>query len=210
MEISVGAKVSSTAGKYGNVTSLLVNPATRQVTHVVVKEHGFLGQERMVPIQFVTESLPDEINLRLAPESLHSMENFDDVSYTGGEDTFDTALVEAYFSHPFVLPEYDAEEEHYYIHIENVPPGELAIHAGAQVYAADGLLGRIAGFLVSAIDDRISHLVMQTGHLRGRRQITVPVTAIDHIAWDGIYLTLDKATAGELPAAPIQHLLMNH
>ena len=210
MEIPVSAKVSSTAGNYGNVTSLLVNPATNQVTHLVVKEHGLLGQERMVPIQYVGESQPDKISLRLSPESLHHMENFDNVSYQGGEDSFDTALVEQYFSHPFVIPDYDAEDEHYYIHIENIPPGELAVHAAAQVYAADGPLGKITGFLVSAADDRISHLVMQAGHLRGRRQITVPVSAIDHIALDGIYLRLNKAAVSELPAAPIQHLLMDH
>jgi uncharacterized protein YrrD len=209
MEIPISAKVSCAAGECGDVACLLVNPATKQVTHVVVKERGFLGQERIVPIEFVEESFPDKISLHLAPENLRHMENFNEIEYVSGKGTFDGQLVEQYFSQPFVIPDYDAEDEHYYTHVENIPPGELAIHTGAEVYAHDGLIGKVDGFLISAVDDKISHLVMREGHLWGRRHITIPVTAIERIDPDGIHLTLNKAAVGKQPSAPVHYLQMH-
>lgn len=117
--------------------------------------------------------------------------------------------MEQYFSQPFVIPDYDAEDEHYYTHVENIPPGELAIHTGTEVYARDGLIGKVDGFLVSVADDKISHLVMREGHLWGQRNIAIPVTAIESIALDSIHLTLDKAAVAKQPAAPA-HLLQMH
>jgi hypothetical protein len=46
--------------------------------------------------------------------------------------------------------------------------------------------------------------VLQQGHLWGRREVTVPLDAIDRIQADVVFLKLDKAAIERLPHLPVQ------
>lgn len=208
MDISINAKVFCTDGECGHVTCVLINPVTKKVTHLIVKERGFLGQEHMVPIDFVTDSAPDKINLRLEKDKFQKLDHFLSIKYVSGEDPFDAYLPEQYYLHPYVMPDYESEYDYntYYTEVENIPAGELAINRGAEVYAKDGWVGKVDEFLVSPKDDKITHIVLREGHLWDRKHVTIPVSAVDKIKVDGVHLNLTKKDVSELPAIPIKPL----
>ena len=87
---------------------------------------------------------------------------------------------------------------------ERVPEGETAIHRGAHVHAVDGHLGQVDDLVIDADSDRITHLVLREGHFWGQKDVTIPVSEIDRIEADRIFLKLDKHAVGELPAVPVR------
>jgi hypothetical protein len=87
---------------------------------------------------------------------------------------------------------------------EQIPPGELAVYRGAQVEATDGKAGMLGEFLVNPLNGHISHLILMEGHLWGKKEVTIPVSAIDRIEEDTIYLKLDKKAVESLPTESVR------
>ena len=75
---------------------------------------------------------------------------------------------------------------------ENIAFDALAIHRGAQAHATDGRIGEVEEFVVNSANDGITHVVLREGHFWNHQDITIPVTQIDHIDSDAVYLTLNK------------------
>jgi sporulation protein YlmC with PRC-barrel domain len=179
IDIPVNAHVQCADGPCGRSTSVIVNPATRQVTHLVVDEGKPESMSRLVPVEFVTQSTPHLICLSCGQAELEKMDPFVKVEYIEGTEPF-------------------AED------YELVPPSELAEHRGARVEATDGPVGQIDKFLVDSKDDRITHLVLREGHLWRQKGVIVPVSAIARIGEDIVYLKLDKQSVESLPVIPVQ------
>jgi sporulation protein YlmC with PRC-barrel domain len=83
---------------------------------------------------------------------------------------------------------------------EPIPLGELAVRRSARVKATDGYVGRVDEFLVDPTTRHITQLVLRERHLWGRREVIVPVSEIDRIREDVVYLKLDKQAIESLPA----------
>jgi hypothetical protein len=110
--------------------------------------------------------------------------------------------VPRYISGPYLLPVGVPETDWVTVSRVSIPPGEVAVRQGARVKATDGSVGRLDEFLMDPANGHVTHLVMREGHLWGRRDVTIPVSEIDHLEADTIYLKLDKEQVGALPAVP--------
>jgi hypothetical protein len=170
----------------------VLNPTTRQVTHLVVKEQRFPRIERLVAIDWVVETTPVVIRLRCTSDELAEMEPFIETEYIPVD-------IPPYAASESLWPYMTARQEH-----EPIPPGELAVHRGARVEATDGHVGRVHEFLVEPTSERITHLVLHEGHLWGQRAVTIPVAQIDRLDEDTVYLKLDKRSVAALPAMPVR------
>jgi sporulation protein YlmC with PRC-barrel domain len=206
MDIPVGVEVHCADGLCGRSTYVLINPVRREVTHLVVKEAGSPHAERVVPIEAVSETAPDVILLRNTRDELRKMDPFIRTEYIR-EKIPDLEYapsgyvgIGSYLIWPYAVPDrtYTVAVEH-----KQLPPGELAVKRGATVEATDGRVGRVDEFLVSPENEHITHLVMREGHLWGQKDIAVPVTEIDRIKEDTVYLRLSKDEIEALPAIPV-------
>ena len=68
-----------------------------------------------------------------------------------------------------------------------------------RVHAVDGEIGRVQGFLVNPGDDRVTHVLLQEGHLWGRKKVAIPISAVTGVDDAGVRLSLTKEQVGELP-----------
>jgi sporulation protein YlmC with PRC-barrel domain len=198
MDISINADVRCADGPCGQCTYVILNPATQQVTHLVVKESSYPYAERLVSIDQVMETDPHLIRLRCTGRELAEMEAFieteflpTDISEYGGVSAMMWPYV---LSEGMVTP---VEHEH-------VPAGELVVRRGAVVEATDGRVGRVDEFLVDPTNGHITHMVLREGHLWGQKDVTISVAQIDRIEEGTVYLKLDKESIGALPAIPIR------
>lgn len=189
MDIPVHAEVKCSDGPCGRSDEVIVNPTTQQVTHLVVREEQGSYAERLVPVELVTQTSPGHVSLNCSMEQLGRMEPFVDHQYVPIWPTGSFAPL----GEPGIVV----------LSQERVPQGETAIHRGAHVEAMDGHLGRVDELLIDPSSERITHLVLREGHLWGQKDVTIPVSEIDHIEADRIYLKLDKHAVEELPAVPI-------
>jgi uncharacterized protein YrrD len=202
MEIPIGAEVACKDGLCGRSTYVILNPVTRKATHIVVQEKGLLHEERLVPIELVEDSSFQTIQLSCKKEKLASLENFVETHFIPADPTL---LMTAYdiSDRHMVWPYVEPEDMTVPVEEERIPPGELAVRRGAEVDATDGRVGHIDEFLVDPESAHITHLVMREGHLWAQKDVTIPVSQIDRIEEDRVYLKLDKSGIENLPAIAI-------
>jgi hypothetical protein len=197
MDIPINAEVCCTDGLGGHSTYVVLNPITREMTHLVVKELHVPHTEFLVPIELVVESTPREIHLDCTKTELSKMDPFIKTEFV--QSKIPQFTMDPYMVWPYYIPERQVLTlEH-----EQIPSGELAVHRGAHVEATDGHVGRVDGFLVNPKNEHITHLVLREGHLWGHKDVTIPVSQIDHLEEETVYLDLDKASIETLPTIPI-------
>ena len=85
-----------------------------------------------------------------------------------------------------------------------IPVGETEVGPGEPVHAVDGEIGRVQGFLVDPGDHRVSHVLLQEGHLWGHKEVAIPVSAVTGVE-DGIRLNITKQQVENLPPVDIDH-----
>jgi sporulation protein YlmC with PRC-barrel domain len=179
---------------------VIINPVSRQVTHLVVKEKGLVTHEHLVPIEWVTEATPELVHLRCTSEQLSSLEPFVETRYLREPLPDYERMAGTYYLHPYRVPEVVTTVS---VRERRIPPGELAVHRGARVKAIDGQVGQVDEFLVDPQDCHITHLILREGHLWGQQDVTIPVSEIDHVEEDIVFLKLDKQSIEALPSIPV-------
>jgi hypothetical protein len=206
MDIPVNAKVYCQEHECGKTTCVVINPFRKEITHVVVQEKGLEGVERLVPIDLILASTSERITLSCTSKEFTQIEPFIEYRYVGGDDLLLGYEAEHYYMHPYLVPDMDEYFKRELIDegIERIPAGEIGIHRGASIYATDGKIGMVDEFLISPADNHITHLVLQEGHLFGKKHITIPVSEIYRIEENGVHLKLSKQVVGELPAIPVR------
>ncbi len=116
-----------------------------------------------------------------------------------------------YLSLPYVLPSYPIQEEHVaYVPVkhQNVPRGEVSVCRGAKVEATDGYIGLVDELLISSPNMQVTHLILAERHMLAQREITIPVSQIERVDADTIYLKLDRKSVEELPTTPFERWLL--
>jgi sporulation protein YlmC with PRC-barrel domain len=87
---------------------------------------------------------------------------------------------------------------------DKVPLGEVAIRRGEHVHATDGEIGRVQGLVIDTSDQHVTHVLLQEGHLWGRKEVAIPISAVARVD-DGIRLKIAKHDVQNLPPVDIAH-----
>jgi len=81
---------------------------------------------------------------------------------------------------------------------DRVPEGDVEVRRGEHVHATDGAIGRVHGFVIDPTDHHLTHVLLDEGHLWGKKSVAIPISAVKDVN-DGVRLTLTKAEVGDLP-----------
>jgi hypothetical protein len=194
-DIPLKADVLCSDGQAGKTSAILVNPVRREVTHVIVESMKYL--DYLVPLEKVTATTPDTVQLDCTIEEMHRMRSFTETHYVH-DDYYDDPMYQGgQYMSPYATPMGPIEEE-------KVPLGKLAVHRGAKVYATDGHIGVLEEFVVEPESSHITHIVLSKGHLWGKRDVAIPVSVVDHGEYDKLYLNIEKKAVKDLPGVSIQ------
>jgi uncharacterized membrane protein/sporulation protein YlmC with PRC-barrel domain len=87
--------------------------------------------------------------------------------------------------------------------VEQIPAGQLAVRRGTWVEATDGHVGTVGELVFDPETEQVTHFVLEEGHLWGKKEVTLPLSAIDRIVDDTVYLKLDKEAVEQLPSVPL-------
>lgn len=205
-DIPINAKVECSDGPCGHSTYLIANPVERRITHFVVKDEMLPGSsDRLVPVDKVADTSGDLIQLNCSRAELAEMKPFTTMHYVKGVaptyiDTSITPDADVIWEDPVVA--YDTEAANLPEH--HVPAAELAVYRGMAVNTGDHKVGQVDELVVDPGTGNITHLLMQKGHLWGKKDVAVPVSAIDFVGQHTVWLKIDKKAVGALPAVPIK------
>jgi sporulation protein YlmC with PRC-barrel domain len=87
MELTAGADVYAANGeKVGELERIVVDPKSREVTHIILEKGTFTKTEKVVPIGLVTGAGRERVTLGQAPDALDGLPDFEDERYVVARD----------------------------------------------------------------------------------------------------------------------------
>jgi hypothetical protein len=170
--------------------------------HVVVRDRQRLDIERLVPLDLIEKAAPKRIWLSCTRSEFRGLRPFIAKEFLRSRLSFADYELDDILVVPYVVAE-----------IESVPgqqadssisPGRLAVRRGSRVEATNGPVGTVDEFVVDPADGGITHLVLRRGHPWGQRDVAIPVSEIDRVRENTVYLRLNKLRIRSLPDVPVQ------
>lgn len=204
-EIPIGAKVKCLDGHHGKSTHIIVDPISRQVTHIVVESsHLPLEPTRLVSVEHIIETTADQIDLNCTWQRLEQMEPFYSTRYVeAGEPDFVPDDVYTQPDYVYLQPYVSFTPGTVTISKTHMAPRELDIHRGMYVRATDGQVGQVHELVVQPDSWKVTDLVLRKGHLWGKKDVSLPLSDVDRVEDDTVYLKIDKKTIETRPSASI-------
>jgi sporulation protein YlmC with PRC-barrel domain len=220
VRLELGSQVNCTDGPFGELADIVIDPTKRRVTHLVVEPHGDHGGAKLVPIELAHAEENDSsvISVHCSLEEAGRLDPVEEYAYLrlgespdlepGWEIGVENVLAQPYYgSGAGVGIGYEDVPVGYDPHVsmtyDRIPKGEVEIRRASEVNSADGHgLGKVDGFLVDD-DDAITHFVLERGHLWGKREVTIPISAVASVHTDAVTLTLTKDEVGDLPSVSV-------
>jgi len=199
----MGARVLATDGDCGELVRVIVNPVAQTLTHLVVHPRHHGGDNRLVPIDLVESVDEEHVRLRSTVAHFLALDDAEDAQFLPA----DTDVL-GYGQHALLWPYYSIaisprHDHHERIASDRVPLGEVEVRRGDQVHAADGWIGSVQGLVIDPSDHHVTHILLQEGHVWGRKQVTIPIGAASRVA-DEIRVDLTKQQVEELPSVELR------
>ena len=88
---------------------------------------------------------------------------------------------------------------------DRVPTGDVQVRRGEHVHATDGPIGHVQGLVVDPSDHCVTHVLLEKGHLWGKKQVAIPINAVSGID-DAVRITPSKQEVENLPAVNVDDL----
>jgi sporulation protein YlmC with PRC-barrel domain len=210
MRLELDKPVLCEEDEVGKLADIVIDPVAKRVTHLVVKSKHGAAMSHLVPIELAeTSEQADGIVLTCSRAELDALPPVEEFAYLrlGDAATHDPAW-DVGVSDVLALPYYDSTGlagpvdavGDMGVVYDRVPKGEVELRRASRVMASDGhYLGDVDGFLVDD-GDHITHFVLERGHLWGRREVTVPIGAVESVQSDVVTLKLSKDEVGDLPS----------
>ena len=74
------------------------------------------------------------------------------------------------------------------------------MRGGGHVHAADGDIGQIQGLVIDSGSHQVTRVLLQEGHVFGRKVVAIPVGAVTGVNENGIQLNITRQQVRELPS----------
>jgi hypothetical protein len=202
----IGAEASCSDGLGGKVSRLVMDPVALTVTHLVIEPKHRAEPGRLVPVHLV-DTTADHLRLRCSIAEFDKLELAEEtevaegLDYAGGYGQAEAVQsfggmgsmggsgmgIGMGLGHSAPVVVHDV-----------VPLGETDVQRGESVHALDGEIGKVQGFLVDPGDNHITHVLLQEGHLWGRKEVSIPISAVTGVD-AGIRLNITKKQVEDLP-----------
>lgn len=202
IEYDIGSDVACSDGPCGELRRVVVDPVAVAITHLVVETKHRQGVGHLVPIDLVG-SAHGEIRLRCTTAEFQALDEAEEIRFlpgAGGPWGYAQAQM---FSMPYYglagggMGGMGAGAGPQPIISDRVPPGEVEVRRGDSVQATDGEIGRVQGLAVDPGDHHVTHVLLDEGHLWGKKRVAIPISAVRRID-DEVRVNLTKDEVGDL------------
>ncbi|HEY6314533.1 MAG TPA: hypothetical protein VIY52_27565 [Streptosporangiaceae bacterium] len=190
-EFAIGARANCSDGFCGVVRRIIIDPDARTVTHLVIDPRHSSRPGRLVPVDLV-DSAAGEIRLRCTIAEFDKLDPAEETEVVEGLGLgIGTMAGGPGPGIPGPTP----------VVVEDViPAGETEVSPGDPVRCLDGEIGQVQGLLVDPDDQHVTHVLLREGHLWGRKEVAIPISAVTGAEF-GIKVNLTKKQVEDLPPA---------
>ena len=208
--LELGKKVRCGGEVVGELTDVVVDPEAKRLTHLVVKPRHARAEAHLVAIDLADVGEDGSIELSLGAEDFRSLPNIESVTYARiGSSLVNDPNWDVGVSDVLAVPYDEVTSMGGYIGpigqevamvYDVVPKGEVELRRSSSVVTSDGHdAGVVDGFVVGD-DERITHFVLERGHLWRKRKVLVPLEAVAGVESDTVTLALSADQVDDHPA----------
>jgi sporulation protein YlmC with PRC-barrel domain len=205
-------------GVCGEVIRVVVDPVAQTVTHLVVEPKERRGLGRLVPLSLL-DAMAAGIQLRCTVADFGTLDLAEETQFLPGSRSYAEYGPGQVSSWPYFglagagvgsgmgiaggmgIGLADVTQT---VIFDRVPMGEVTVRRGEQVHANDGDIGFVQGLVIDTRDHHVTHVLLQEGHLWGRKQVAIPISSVASTS-DGIQLKITKQEVQDLPPVNIDH-----
>jgi sporulation protein YlmC with PRC-barrel domain len=210
VQFTIGAEASCSDGSCGEVTRVIVDPVAEAVTHLVVEPERRAGIGRLVPLSLI-DATAGQVRLRCSQAEFEKLEPAEETRFipgTSGYAGYGPGQV-GYWPYYGLgmgggLSGMDGGNISQTVTTDTVPQGEVDVRRGDPVQATDGDIGRVQGLVIDRGSGHVTHVLLQEGHLWGRREVAIPIGAVASTS-GGIRLRISKHEVQGLPSVDVDH-----
>ncbi len=199
----IGAEVVGTDGVLGHLIWLALDPLGPSLTHLAVEPVHRAGLARLVPVSLVRDAGP-RVRVELDRVTFERLEEAEETWFLPYGPSVDagfvgpaSAMAWPYFGIAGSATGTGGVASP--IISDKVPVGEAEVRRGDRVQASDGEIGRVQGLVVDPADQHVTHVLLQEGHLWGRKQVAIPIGSVRPRVGDAIGVARTTAEIRDLP-----------
>jgi sporulation protein YlmC with PRC-barrel domain len=204
----IGSNAVCSDGYGGEVLAVVIDPAARTVSHVVVEPKGRAGLARLVPLDLVdladlADASPGQVRLGCTEAEFKNLEAAEETlaEFVPGYQVPVQLLSPGWRAAdgPAVpggtVPRIPEQET-----IDVVPAGEVEERRGDHVRATDGDVGQVHALRIDPASRRVTHVLVRAGHVWDRNDVAIPIDKVTGFD-DGVQLSLTRQQVRDMPPA---------
>jgi uncharacterized protein YrrD len=216
MQFKEGAKVLKADGeRVGTIDRVVLDPDTKEVTHLVVEKGLLFTEDKVVPISLVGPATEDEVTLREDAGDLEKLPAFQESHYVPVERGPHAPGAADWARPVYLYPPTgawwttagfgDYTKPHYVAKTEkNIPEGTVALEEGAKVIGSDGeRVGDVERIFTDPLEERATHLLISEGLILKEKKL-VPTGWMSNVFEDEVHLSVDSDFVESLPEYQLQ------
>ena len=204
MEFREGVDVYTPDGSHvGKVDYVVVDPASRRVTHIVIRQGHLLPEDKVIGVEQLSTATEERIVLNADPEKLTPFEESHYVPLDEGTRQqwgigSGVPLLWGGWMGADSTPLWEMVGERT---TRNIPEGDVAVAEGARVEDANGEhIGRVHELVTDPKSGRITYLVIEAGHLWGKHTKAIPINWVSTFGEGQVSLAVGVKTLDKVPA----------
>jgi uncharacterized protein YrrD len=216
MQFREGASVYTADGeRVGSIQRVVIEPGTKEVTHLVVEKGLLFTEDKIVPMSLVGPATADRVTLREDAGALERLPDFEESHFLSTEPGTQqpepgpeqTALgIGSIYWYPPVETSwpsgtYDRGTHPKYVKrtVQNIPEGTVALEEGSRVISNDEEhVGDIERIFTDALEDKVTHILISQGLILKEKKL-VPVTWISKIGEEEVHLSVSSQFIENIP-----------
>ncbi len=214
MELKEGTSVFTPGGdEVGKINRFVLDPATNEVTHIVVQKGWLLPEDKVIPIDMIGTATEERVVLNQTAGDLDQLPAFEETHFVELTDQdfpppadSSSRYASAYYWYP---PSgyigYPGFGRGYYgwppvETTRNIPADTIPLKEGANVMSADGEhIGDVERLFVDSDSHRATHFLISEGLLFKERKL-IPAHWVRSVEEDKVYLAVPSRLLERLPA----------
>lgn len=217
MELREGTSVFTPGGEeVGRVNRFVLDPATNEVTHIVIQKGWLLPEDKVVPFDMVRSATDEKIVLSEEIGDFDELPPFEERQFIrAADDRPDDPM-------PAPDPKYHYTPAYYWYPAQsnigfpgitlghyawpsgekrrNIPEDTVALKEGTNIVSSNGEhIGNVDRLFLDSDSNRVTHFLVSQGVLFKDRKL-IPVHWVKSVEEDNVYLTVSSKTLEGLPS----------
>jgi len=199
MQFKQDASVFTADGRdVGRVDRVVLNPQSKQATHIVVRKGFLFTEDKIVPVSLISTATQDRVTLRPDAGDLDTLPPFEETHYIPLNEAESHSAgypseqayplywyppMGGWMGYDFPLPYIEETRQ-------NIPHYTIAVKEGARVIASDDQrVGSVEQVFTDSATNRVTGFLVSRGLIMKEKRF-VPIHWVEHVTEEEVFLSV--------------------